>query len=383
VEGFVVEDAPRVGIRAVTATGVRILNNTVRRSGLTGILTGYTPSVEISGNSASGSFQQHGIYVSNSTSSADNPIIRGNECFDNEQNGIQLNGDCDVGGDGVISGALLDGNTIHHNNWKGFSLISVQNSVIQNNLIYENGLLAGAGGVHLADQPGCGKPSNDNVIVNNTIHEPRITGIRMSNGSTRNTIFNNLEIASNPSRTIVDEANGNFIDAVSNLRLTSLTGLFVAPGSGNYHLASGSAALNRAVLSYHGAGLPAEDIDGTNRPQGPLPDIGADEVAVATGVGDAPALAVQLEQNVPNPFNPSTRIVYVVPTGGEVRVTLDVFDVNGRRIRRLASERPSTGRVAIEWDGRDDAGRAMASGVYFYRLVAGATTITRRMTLLK
>jgi hypothetical protein len=157
----------------------------------------------------------------------------------------------------------------------------------------------------------------------------------------------------------------------------------VAPGSGNYHLASGSAALNRAVLSYHGAGLPAEDIDGTNRPQGPLPDIGADEVAVATGVGDAPALAVQLEQNVPNPFNPSTRIVYVVPTGGEVRVTLDVFDVNGRRIRRLASERPSTGRVAIEWDGRDDAGRAMASGVYFYRLVAGATTITRRMTLLK
>jgi hypothetical protein len=91
----------------------------------------------------------------------------------------------------------------------------------------------------------------------------------------------------------------------------------------------------------------------------------------------------ELEQNVPNPFNPSTRIVYVVPTGGEVRVTLDVFDVNGRRIRRLASERPSTGRVAIEWDGRDDAGRAMASGVYFYRLVAGATTITRRMTLLK
>jgi flagellar hook assembly protein FlgD len=73
----------------------------------------------------------------------------------------------------------------------------------------------------------------------------------------------------------------------------------------------------------------------------------------------------------------------VVPTGGDVRVTLDVFDVNGRRIRRLASERPSTGRVAIEWDGRDDAGRAMASGVYFYRLVAGATTITRRMTLLK
>ncbi len=67
VEGFIVEDAPRIGIRAVTATGIKILNNIVRRSGLTGILTGYTPSIEISGNSASGALDEHGIYVSNST----------------------------------------------------------------------------------------------------------------------------------------------------------------------------------------------------------------------------------------------------------------------------------------------------------------------------
>ncbi len=383
VEGFIVEDAPRVGIRAVTATGIKILNNTVRRSGLTGILTGYTPSIEISGNSASGSLDEHGIYVSNSTSAADNPIVRGNECFDNNKNGIQLNGDCDVGGDGIISGALLENNVVHHNNWKGFSLISVQNSTIRNNLIYENGLLAGAGGIHLADQPGCGKPSNNNVVVNNTIHEPRITGIRMSNGSTGNTIFNNLVIAASVSKAIVDEGSGNFIDAASNLKLASLAGLFVAPGSEDYHLAPASPALNQALLTYRSASAPGADIDGTNRPQGPLPDVGAYEHAVSTGINDAPALGVVLEQNVPNPFNPSTRIVYVVQSPGEVRVNLDVFDVRGRRVRQLARERPSTGQVVVVWDGRDDHGREVSSGVYFYRLVAGPTTITRRMTLLK
>jgi len=62
---------------------------------------------------------------------------------------------------------------------------------------------------------------------------------------------------------------------------------------------------------------------------------------------------------------------------------LDVFDVRGRLVRRLAHERPSTGQVVVAWDGRDDDGREVSSGMYFYRLVAGATTITRRMTLLK
>lgn len=383
IDGFIVEDAPRVGIRAVLATGVKILNNTVRRSGLTGILSGYTPSIEISGNSASGSLDQHGIYVSNSTSAADNPIVRNNECFDNNENGLQFNGDCDVGGDGIISGALIENNVVHHNNWKGFSLISVQGSTIRNNLIYENGLLAGAGGIHLADQPGCGKPSNNNIVVNNTIYEPRITGIRMSNGSTNNTIFNNLVIASSLSRTIFDEGSGNFIDAASNLMLTSLSGLFVAPGSEDYHLTSTSVALNRAALNYHSASAPVKDLDGTNRPQGPLPDVGAYEHGVSTGVNDTPTAGVTLGQNAPNPFNPSTQIIYVVPSQAQVNVNLDVFDVSGRLVRQLVHERPSTGQVIVAWDGRDDDGREASSGVYFYRLVAGPTTITRRMTLLK
>jgi flagellar hook assembly protein FlgD len=66
-----------------------------------------------------------------------------------------------------------------------------------------------------------------------------------------------------------------------------------------------------------------------------------------------------------------------------VRVDLFVYDVHGRRVRELLRQRPSTGQVVVSWDGRDDAGREVSSGVYFYRLTAGETTITRRMTLLK
>ena len=144
-----------------------------------------------------------------------------------------------------------------------------------------------------------------------------------------------------------------------------------------------SAALNAAALTYHSTNAPLVDIDGNSRPQGPLPDVGSDERSVATGINDVPALDITLGQNVPNPFNPTTRIVYVVESPTAVRVNLDVFDVRGRLVRQLVHERLSTGQVVVQWDGRDENGQAASSGVYFYRLVAGSTTITRRMTLLK
>lgn len=383
VEGFIVNDAPRAGIRAVTATGVVIRNNVISRSGLDGILTGYTPQIQIVDNIASGSVQEHGIYVSNSSAVNDNPVVRGNECFDNNQNGMQFNGDCDVGGDGIISGAVIEGNVIHHNNWKGFSLISLQNSSIRNNLVYENGLSAGAGGIHLADQPGCNKPSSNNVVINNTVHEPRIACIRLTNGSTANAIFNNLLIARSQAYTIVDEVGGNYIDPVSNLKLTSVAGLFVGSGAGDYHLLPASLAIDEAVFAYRNISAPGADNEGTPRPQGPLYDVGAFEHASATTIGDAPRAGVKLEQNAPNPFGTSTRIVVTVPSGGDARVSLDVFDARGRRVRSLVQDRVVSGSLAVAWDARDDQGRSVPSGVYFCRLTTPTGVMTRRMTLVR
>ncbi len=96
-------------------------------------------------------------------------------------------------------------------------------------------------------------------------------------------------------------------------------------------------------------------------------------------VTEPPALV--LNQNVPNPFNPSTTIRFVVPTDGPVR--LDVFDVRGARVVTLVDATLSAGAHAVSWNGRDARGRAVASGSYFCRLVAAGGSATRKMLLVK
>lgn len=94
-----------------------------------------------------------------------------------------------------------------------------------------------------------------------------------------------------------------------------------------------------------------------------------------------------LTQNYSNPFNPQATIEYAVPAEGPVRVT--VFDSRGRRVRTLVDERQSAGEHTVIWDGRDDEGNPLATGVYFHRLDAAgaarigygrAATTSRRVT---
>jgi flagellar hook assembly protein FlgD len=91
--------------------------------------------------------------------------------------------------------------------------------------------------------------------------------------------------------------------------------------------------------------------------------------------------AFALHQNVPNPFNPTTRIRFDLPEAAAVR--LAVYNVNGQMIRILANGPMQAGARDVTWDGRDAAGRAAASGIYFYRLDAGRFTQTRKMILLR
>jgi unsaturated rhamnogalacturonyl hydrolase len=102
----------------------------------------------------------------------------------------------------------------------------------------------------------------------------------------------------------------------------------------------------------------------------------------STGVLEAPpALSMKLEQNVPNPFNPTTTIGFSLAEALPAR--LIVYDVAGRRVKTLVDETTTAGPHRVTWDGTDDAGRRVASGVYFYRLTAGASTETKKMMLLK
>lgn len=94
--------------------------------------------------------------------------------------------------------------------------------------------------------------------------------------------------------------------------------------------------------------------------------------------------AFSLYQNHPNPFNPQTSIRFDVPAAaGRVPVTLAIYSVRGERVRVLVDGERAPGTYTEPWDGRDDHGVAVGSGVYFYSLRAGSYQNSRRMVLLK
>ena len=107
--------------------------------------------------------------------------------------------------------------------------------------------------------------------------------------------------------------------------------------------------------------------------------------AALSGIGAPASLprAFSLAQNSPNPFNPSTTISYTVPEGKPVPVSLRIFDLRGNLIQTLVNATRAAGTYKVFWDGTDESGRQVASGIYFYRLRAEEFTQTRKMVLLK
>ncbi len=88
-----------------------------------------------------------------------------------------------------------------------------------------------------------------------------------------------------------------------------------------------------------------------------------------------------LNGNHPNPFNPMTSIKFSVPA--DQRVQLSVYDVRGVLVRNLVSEVMTAGQHQVNWMGRDDSGRHVASGAYFYRLSSGGKSVVGKMMLMK
>jgi hypothetical protein len=114
-----------------------------------------------------------------------------------------------------------------------------------------------------------------------------------------------------------------------------------------------------------------------------LSALGADgrEVLSPTAEVRIPGASTVLDQNHPNPFNPSTTIAWRLARGGSM--SLRVFDARGRLVRTLVEGYREAGPGSARWDGRDRRGTAVASGVYFYRLTVGGERLTRRMHLVK
>jgi parallel beta-helix repeat protein len=195
VEGFEVASAPRAGIdiRGNSSNHVHhivIRGNKVHGTGrTTGIFTAFTDHVIIE-NNESYSNSEHGIYCSNS---GDFPTVRYNKVYQNRVCGIQFNADAGMGGDGIISGGIIDGNIIYDNCDRGGAAINldgVTNTIVRNNLLYNNH----ASGIALFRNNGA-TYSQNNRVLNNTIIQPEDGrwGILITqSGCINNKLFNNI-----------------------------------------------------------------------------------------------------------------------------------------------------------------------------------------------
>jgi hypothetical protein len=299
IDGFVVNDRTRTGVRAVLASDVTIRNCRLGHNGRWGILTGFVDDLVVEDNEAHDSQIEHGIYVSNS---GDRPVIRRNLVYDNHANGIHMNGDASLGGDGVISDALVERNVIHGNGaggGSGINMDGVVDSVVRNNLLYDNH----ASGVSLYRIDG-GSGSTGNLVVNNTILNAADGrwAVNVSGGSTGNTVLNNVLYTAHSFRgaitadasslaglvsdhnVVMDRFSTDGGDTViplatwqaggrdTNSVVASPVDVFLAPGT-DFHLKPGSPALDLGTL----AGAPADDLDGAPRPVGAAVDAGAYE----------------------------------------------------------------------------------------------------------
>ena len=147
-----------------------------------------------------------------------------------------------------------------------------------------------------------------------------------------------------------------------------------------YQAASGSGPSEHVTIVFTAAGYLPDTLE-VSLNYGTTTCIDAELMVDPTSGADETPVATELFANHPNPFNPSTTIRYALASAGSVQLV--VFDAAGRRVRTLVSESQAAGEHRAEFDGRDDRGATLASGVYFYRLESNGVVKTRKMVLLK
>jgi parallel beta-helix repeat protein len=202
IEDLEIINANRAGIRLTHSDNSIVRNNNVHDNSQWQIFTSFCDDILIEGNECYGSTIEHGIYFSNS---ADNPIIRNNIIHDNYGNGLHMNGDIESGSDiyhdvdGIISNALVENNIIYSNGANGGSAINcdgVQDSIIRNNLVYDQH----SSGISLYQDNG-GEISINNEVFHNTIviADDGKWPLNMKDGSSANTVYNNIFLTQHPS----------------------------------------------------------------------------------------------------------------------------------------------------------------------------------------
>jgi flagellar hook assembly protein FlgD len=137
-----------------------------------------------------------------------------------------------------------------------------------------------------------------------------------------------------------------------------------------------------------GLNLPECDLAGNPRVYGGRIDMGAYEnqnVVVSTGEDLIP-LVTRLNQNYPNPFNPETKISFSIAGSDdkEKKVSIIIYNIKGQKVKTLVDETKMPGSYSVIWNSKDQNGKPVSSGIYFYKLnVDGKTIKSKKMLLLK
>lgn len=301
IEGFEVTSGWRAGIRAAECQHVHIRRNHVHDNGRWGIFTGFCDDLVIEDNITSGARREHGIYVSNSPK---RPVIRGNRIYGNRQAGIHLNGDASMGREGMVIDPLVENNLIYGNGVRGGAGINCdgcRGARFRNNILYDNH----ANGITLY-KIDASAPSTNNVVVHNTIWMSSRSRwcIRIVDGSVNNTFANNICLTDHATHGAIDidepslrgfaSENNALVERFTTTDGTATlpmdgwrkkTGqdrrsiaaqaveLFVDPDQRDLRLKPGSPALDAGIAKI---GL-GHDYFGNRRPAGKAADIGAIE----------------------------------------------------------------------------------------------------------
>jgi parallel beta-helix repeat protein len=384
IDGLRSFGANRAAVRVDESPSVTVRNGVFGDNFRWGIFTDFSDDLLIENNECYGSQNEHGIYVSNS---GDRPVLRGNRVHDNVASGIQLNADLSSGGDGIITGALIEGNVIYGNGTAGGAAINldgVQDSVVRNNLLYGNH----ATGIVNYHGDGAVGPSGMQIL-HNTVDQAADGrwALLIWNSDGPNVVRNNILYNRHPTRgsitylvpqdVLTTDSDYNVMDKVTpdddgiiytlaqwqalghephSVLPGSLASLFVNANGGDYHLPSGSPAVDAGQT----LASVTVDLEGRPRPQGTAYDVGAYEKSAAAGfftltpcrVADTrnpvgPSGGPALAANSTRTF-PVTGICAIPATAKAVAVNVTVVgetDLGDLRVYPAGSPAPSSSTI--------------------------------------
>jgi parallel beta-helix repeat protein len=244
LDGLNSSNAPRAAVRVDQSPRITVRNGRFGPNATWGIFTDFSDDLRIENNECFGSRTQHGIYTSNS---GDRPVIRGNRCHDNAGCGIHMNGDLGAGGDGIISGAVVENNVVWNNSalgGSGINMDGVQDAVVRNNLLYGNH----ATGIAMFRGNGAAGPRG-NLVAHNTIDQAADArwALLIGQAAGTNTVRNNILHQRNTAHVRGCVLYGSAADA-------GLTDAGYNAWSGNAHVSTDDGATRHNLAAWQAAG---------------------------------------------------------------------------------------------------------------------------------